>query len=327
MKNTATKFAAFCLLNLVMFSHLAHAVVVAGANGGADNSFNTTRQQLEALPTVSDGFFLDNVVQYGPGNAVYLGYDPNNGNPIAWALTGMHLGNQGTVTIQSISYLITQRIPIDGSDLALLRLSQDDNLMPTLRPLTLSSTPLTNNTDVIMIGHGRSRVQNATTDANTSDAVSVTDGTGYTTSSTRQLRWGTNSSSNFTAPGTPGPTRSSDIGGRETIVGRTVFDQPSPGEWLTTTQAQGVGNDSGGGVFGHDGTILGIMVAVEAPNANQARFGNSTLFADIASYKDLIDDQIGVMLIPEPSTVSLLLLLCGGYLVARKCKKDQEHNN
>jgi len=294
---------------------MAHAVIVAGANGGANNSNNTTRAQLEALPTVSDGFYFDNVFTYRNGNAVYIGYDPVN--QFAYALTAMHLGTQATLTIQSITYNIQDRISIGGSDLALLRLTQAGNIMPSLQAVTLASTALVNNTAVVMIGNGRSRVQGAATDANTSDAVAVTDGTGYTTSTTRQKRWGTNTTSNFGPPSSP--TETFNILGLPTVTGRTVFNQPGSGEWLTSNQAQAVTNDSGGGVFSHNGILLGIMVAVQAPDATQARFGNTTLFANIATYQSAIESETGLALIPEP-TSALLFLMSLPLLMQRRIK-------
>ncbi len=294
-------------------AYKTHAVIVAGARGGGDNTNNTTRAELESLAGVDDGHFFDNVFMLGEGNAVYLGFKNTDNGPVGYALSGIHLGNQSTLTIQSQTYNTQSRVAIDGSDLALYSFTHSSNIMPTLQPLQLASNAITNNTPVIMIGEGRNRVQDATTDADTSDAVSVTDGTGYTTTSTRLKRWGTNETSNFSGPGgRPGqPTNTFNIGGRDTVTFRTVFDEPSDGEWLTTNQAQAVTNDSGGGIFAPDGTLLGIMVAIEGPNANQARFGNTTLIADIATYRSFIDDETGGVLIPEPGALALAGIALG----------------
>ena len=299
------------LIFYFIFSMPVKGIIVAGANGGADSTNNTTQQQLEMLPGVSDGHFFQNVFRMGAGNGVFLGFRNTESGAVGYALSGMHLGNISSVTIQSLTYTAT-RTAIDGSDLALYRLTRNDNVMPSLQTIQLANAPINNNTPVIMIGEGRNRVQNSTLDANTPDSISLSSGgEGYTTTSTRLMRWGTNDSSDFpriTGPGgvPASSVRTFDIGGRDTVVFRTVFDQPTSGDWLTTNQAQAVTNDSGGGVFGLDGSLLGIMVAVQAPSANEAQFGNTTLIADIATYRNAIEAEIGGVLIPEPGTLILL---------------------
>ncbi len=279
-----------------------------GRAGGGDNTNNTTQAELEALTDVEDGSFFNHVFTLGNGAGVYIGYRPDPGGPVGYALSGMHLGSPSTLTIEGTTYNVQSHTAIDGSDLALFAFTHPDNIMPALSALSLSSTTPVDGTDVVMVGIGRNRVQDATTDANVSDAVSVTDGTGYTTTSSRLKRWGTNTTADFgPGPGGPGPTHTFDIGGRDTDVFRTIFDEPDSGDWLTSNQAQGVTNDSGGGVFSHDGLLLGIMVSVQASNASEAAFGNTTLMADVATYKDEIDVEIEGMLIPEPGTAVLML--------------------
>ena len=302
-----------CLALLLGSTVSTQAVIVAGARGGGDNLNNTTRAELETI--VDDGFFFDHVFTLGAGNGVYLGYSPDPGGPVGYALTAMHIDLQGatTLTIEGETYdILDSRTAIDSSDLALIRFTHPTNQMPSLPALSLAPAAPANGTPVVMIGRGRNRSQAATTDADVSDAVSVTGGTGYTTTTPRLKRWGTNNTVEYPGPGaSPGsPTTTETIGGISTTVFRTFFDEPSTGEWLTTNQAQGVTNDSGGGVFSHDGLLLGIMVAVQRPqgaSANDARFGNATLMADIATYKTLIDEETGGMLIPEPATAALLL--------------------
>lgn len=300
------------LITLSLFTtHSLHGVIVAGFNGGGDNLNNTTQAALEDVPGVSDGAFFHHVFRIGAGNGVYIGYENTPSGPVAYAISAMHLGNLTNLSpvINGITFQVTQQIQVGGSDLAVLVLSQADDIMPSLQAITLSSSTPTNNTPVVMIGEGRNRVQNATSDANTSDAVAVTDGTGYTTTNppSRLKRWGTNTTLNFTGNGPPSPTRVEDVLGRDTVVFQTQFDEPAPGEWLTTHQAQGVLNDSGGGVFTFDGVLQGIMVAVTGPSTTEARFGDTTLMANIATYKDQIDAITGGALIPEPSGVAFLL--------------------
>jgi hypothetical protein len=204
--------------------------------------------------------------------------------------------------INAVSYSVTRQ-SIAGSDLALLTLSNANGIMPPLPVVSLATTTPSIGTNVIMAGFGRQRVQDATTNALTSDAVPVTDGTGYTTTSTTLLRWGTNR-----VAGTQ------TVGSTETIF--TVFSEPAPGGWLATSEAQAVLGDSGGGLFDFDGTLLGIVSAISGtdPTKTQAAFGQATFFSDIASYKNEIDTAIGYTLVPEPSTTVLLFFGAGSTL-------------
>lgn len=245
----------------------------------------------------------------------------------------MHLGNQSSFSIGAFSYETVDRISIEGSDLALIRFSQSDNIMPSLQAINLSASTPSHTEPVVMVGRGQNRAQNATTDANTSDAVSISGNEGYTTTSTQLKRWGTNNVSNFGTQrgggpgggpgGTPIILNTFSIGGLSTDVFRTVFNEPGSGEWLTTNQAQGVTGDSGGGVFAFDGTLLGIMVAVQAldENPNNALFGNTTLIADIGTYRSSIDAETGGILIPEPGTIFLALIAFSLVVISRRKKR------
>jgi hypothetical protein len=292
----------------------ARAVIVAGANGGANNTNNTTEAQLESLPSVSDGHFLNNVFSMGGGNGVYIGFHDAPGGPIGYALSGMHLNYTSNLTIQGTTYTFESREQIDGSDLALYSFSHPTDMMPDLRALNLATSTPTGSTPVVMIGYGRGRDQNATTDAFTTDAITPLPdggGTGYT-SGTRELRWGTNETELFGGTFQLANLNLVDVPGGtpDTLVNQTIFDEPADGDWLTTTEAQAVVNDSGGGLFAVDGTLLGIMVAVGAPDRFEAAFGNATYSADIASYRPIIEQEIGlgVVLIPE---VSQLWMVAG----------------
>lgn len=287
------------LLTLTLFSTEVLAVVVAGGNGGSDNTNNTTKSQLEQV--VSDGFFLNNVFRYNGGNAVYIGYKNTGSGKVGYALSGMHLGTDTTLTIQGTTYDLDARTSMDGSDLALFEFSHSLDVMPNLQALNLSSSTPTVGSDVVMIGEGRNRVETAATSPNDDDSTTVAkgSGTGYTTSSTRLLRWGTNQTGSFSGSPT---TTVSGTGLSPTSAIGTGFSQPGPGEWLTTTEGQAVQNDSGGGLFLYDGTLAGIMIAVSGANTSEtqiAAFDDMTFSADIASYKSDIDFETGGVLIPE----------------------------
>ena len=280
----------------------ARAVVVAGANGGGNTSNNTTAAQMATQLGLGDTSFYDNILPYSDAGSVYLGWANTIGGPRAFVLTATHINPASFMDINGLTYSVAEQ-SISGSDITLLTLTHSNNIMPVLPIVNLATATPTVTTAVIMAGFGRQRVQDATTSAFISDAVPVTDGTGYTTTSTTLLRWGTNR-----VAGTQ------TVGSTETIF--TVFSEPAPGGWLATSEAQAVLGDSGGGLFDFDGTLLGIVSAISGtdPTKTQAAFGQATFFSDIASYKNEIDTAIGYTLVPEPSTTVLLFFGAGSTL-------------
>lgn len=301
-------FAIAALLSLGGMK--AHAVVVAGANGGGNTSNNTTAAQMAAQLGLGDAAFYNNVLPYSDAGSVYLGWANTVNGPRAYLLSAMHISLSNTMLINAVSYSVTRQ-SIGGSDVALLTLSNVGNIMPSLPALTLAGTTPSVGTDIIMAGFGRNRVQDATTNASTSDAVTVPDGTGYSTTTPQILRWGTNQTVKFNNP-LPPPTGTIDVAGRTTTVFVTAFDQPAGGAWMTTSEAQAVLGDSGGAAFGSDGTLYGIISAITGSDATDAAFSEKTFFANIATYKTEIDAAIGYTLVPEPSTAALLLFGAAG---------------
>jgi hypothetical protein len=213
----------------------------------------------------------------------------------------MHITLSNTMLINAVSYSVTRQ-SISGSDLALLTLANVDGIMPSLPVVALASSTPTIGTSVIMAGFGRNRVQAATTNARVSDAITLTNGTGYTTTSPQVQRWGTNRT---VAPSFIAPTATITVAGRTSTVTATQFDTPTNNTWLTTSEAQAVLGDSGGGLFTTNGTLAGIVAAVSA-NGLEAEFGEKTFFTDIASYKAAVDNAIGYPLVPEPATSALI---------------------
>jgi hypothetical protein len=161
-----------------------------------------------------------------------------------------------------------------------------------------------------MAGFGRNRVQAATTNASVSDAITLTNGIGYTTTSPQVQRWGTNATARANSSGPPSATIIIALGASNTTAIATQFDTPAANAWLSTSEAQAVLGDSGGGVFTTNGTLAGIVAAVSA-NGLEAEFTDKTYFTDIATYKAAVDTAIGYTLVPEPSTSALLLLGAG----------------
>lgn len=275
--------------------HQSHALVVAGANGGGDTTNNTTAAQMESQLNLADASFFDNVLQYSDANAVYLGWGNTEDGPRAYLLTAMHITFSNTMLINSVLYSVTRQ-QIGDSDLALLTLTNVDGIMPSLQTISLASSTPTNGTTVIMVSHGRQRVQNATTNAYTSDAITLTNGsTGYTTTNTIVKRWGTNQI-----------TGTNVVNSTKTVY--TTFNQPTFGRWLTSSEAQATLGDSGSALFDTNGVLLGIAYTVGKytnGNTTEAAFGEATYYSDAATYKDQITNAIGVPLIPEPSTAAL----------------------
>ena len=296
-----------CLLG---FCSAARAVVVAGANGGGNTSNNTTAAQMASQLGLADTSFYNNVLPYSDAGSVYLGWANTISGPRAYLLSAMHINLSSTMLINAVSYSVT-RESINDSDLALLTLTNVSGIMPPLPVVNLATTTPAVGVGVIMAGFGRQRVQDAATNASTSDAVAVPGGTGYTTTAPQVQRWGTNQTVEFNAIDPSVPTGTITVASRPTVAFVTDFNQPASDQWLISNEAQAVLGDSGGGVFGFDGTLSGIIVAVSGADVTDAAFGEKTYFANIATYKTVIDEAIGYTLVPETSTTALLIFGAG----------------
>jgi hypothetical protein len=303
--------ARICLALLLVFflPRGANAVVVAGANGGGNTTNNTTAAQMASQLSLTNTAFYNNVLPYSDAGSVYLGWANTVSGPRAYLLSAMHISLSSTMLINSVSYSVTRQ-SIGNSDLALLTLSNVDGIMPSLPVVNLASVTPGIGTVVVMAGFGQNRVQAATTNAAVSDAITWTNGIGYTTTSPRVQRWGTNATVRANSSGLPSPTITITVAGRTSTVTATQFDTPATNAWLTTSEAQAVLGDSGGGLFSTNGTLLGIIAAVSS-NGLEAEFGEKTFFTDIATYKPAIDTAIGYTLVPEPSTTALLIFGAG----------------
>jgi hypothetical protein len=287
-------------------------VIVAGASGGGDTLNNTTAAQYLSETGVAFPIY-DNVIQYSDAGGIYLGY--NAATHDVWVLTARHINTDAsagaTVTIGGQVY---DRQPegtdgygdLVGGDLRLVRYQRTDLGVPSLPSVTLASAAPTAGTQVTMVGYGQNRVQAATTNKNTSDAVAVGgSSTGYQWSGTNIKRWGINNIEANSLEGT------FSLGSYTTVGFVTRFDQPGTNQWLSTNEAQGSLGDSGGGAFtysgGHwylTGTFSGVSNNT-GQDANTAAFGNYTVFTDISTYNAAIQSTIGVTLVPEPSTALL----------------------
>jgi hypothetical protein len=264
--------------------------------------------------------FYDNVLPYSDAGSVYLGWATTSSGPRAYLLSAMHITLSNTMLINAVSYSVTRQ-SISGSDLALLTLANVDGIMPSLPVVNLATSTPSIGTSVIMAGFGRNRVQAATTNSSVSDAITLTNGTGYTTTSPQVQRWGTNATARADSFGPPSATIIIALGASNTTAIATQFDTPAADAWLSTSEAQAVLGDSGGGVFTTNGTLAGIVATV-SDDGLEAVFTDKTFFTDIATYKTAVDTAIGYTLVPEPSTSALLLLGAGTalfFVLRRRC--------
>lgn len=317
----------------------ASAVIVAGASGGGNTANNTTAAQFQseyglALP------IYENVVRYSDASGIYLGY--NAATKDVWVLTARHISSsasQGnTISIDGLTY---NRQPeggdgfgqLPGGDLRLVRYNRPDLAVPTLPAINISTTVPTAATELLMVGYGQNRTQNATTNAFISDAVSVTVGTGYDWSGTTMKRWGTNQiEGEFldaleTVP-VAGTTGTFSLGPYSTTGYMTDFDQPGIGQWLNSNEAQGSLGDSGGSAFYYSGGqwfLSGIFTAVvgfDGQKGNTAAFGNLSLLTDVATYSSAIDTALGgVTLVPEPKSAALACV--AGLLIVSQRRRSR----
>lgn len=306
-------------LTTILLIQAAQCVIVAGGSGGGDNTNNTTRAQLESeLSTFFPAY--ENVISYSDASGVYLGYDPITKD--VWVLTARHVTPGGsTIVIDGLTY---DRQPdgdgfgyLVGGDLRLVRYTRPDQAVPSLPAVKINATIPTGGTSLVMIGSGQNRVENGAANAGTSDAVSLTIGTGYHWSGTNIERWGTNNidfefpdSLEATGP-IGGPLGTFNMGSYSTVAFHTDFDQPGGGQWLSSNEAQGSLGDSGGGAFYFDGTqwvLAGIFSAVTSfsgQDPSSSAFGAGTLITDVATYSSAIQGVLGGTLVPEPTSAAL----------------------
>ncbi len=264
----------------------SHAVVINTATGTGNTS----------APPDDPGWA--NVGVLGVGTGVYLG----NG----WVLTAAHVGggsivlNGGTyaMLVGSGTTLTNNGAPgkSANTDLFMFQLTSTP---PGLPDVSISATSLASNAATTMIGSGRDRgaftqwsVNTAVTPWAWTEVSSGGNFAGYTTVSSRTMRWGTN---NVSASGVW-----IDDGFGDIYSLATVFtDSGSP-----SSEAQAAYGDSGGAIFHKNGSaweLSGMILTVAGysgqpdPGAN-AVYGNATYGADLSFYRSQI-----MVIVPEPS--------------------------
>lgn len=312
------------VLAVALLASPASAIIVAGANGGPGNANNTTGAQLDAA--LGQAFpFYHNVIRYSDSSGIYLGYD--SGTNDIWVLSAKHVTATtagSSLTIQGQTYIQQgAQIGISQSDLKLIRYHHETtDLVPSLAAVPLASTAPTISTEVVMIGWGLQREEAAATGPTDNDSITVAEGNGmgYTWGDGgRFLRWGTNHVD--TAPQVyENPSDMDAI--QDNVYWFSDFDMPGTSEWTSSNEGSLTLYDSGSGAFFEDGgewLLGGVAWSVSTigtsaftdPSDEQGSF-----YTDVASFASDLNDEIGVVLVPEPGVTWLLLL--GGILVGRR---------
>lgn len=299
-----------CVPLLLLFSNGLFAIIILEMPLSA--IYTTAPNFVDVNP--SDVGF-SHVGQVNGSTGVYIG----NG----WVLTANHVG-AADFTLGGVTYDYNgvDSHQIGGVDLRLFRLAS----APALNSLTLASSSPTVDELVVMIGAGRSAQSNTPTlwyvDTDPADWVwntsSFTEAdagfSGFTTSATRAVRWGTNliDSVQYNA---------NYQGYSPTNLLVTDFDSSG----ATSYEAQAVTNDSGGGLFTVNngnlelsGTIVRVGTFDSQPGgASTAIFNNITQSIDLAQYVPEINSYL-LMPVPEPAAYGLCLALVSLCFICRR---------
>ncbi len=296
---------ATALLAVLLPTPPAAAVIVAGANGGGNTTTNTDLASLNSwLASQGDPSFpfWDNVAIYGNGNATYLG------TSYGWVLTANHVSNSTTVDFLGTTYDVVEpsRQQVGIADLELFRITHATLPLPSLPDIPLDAITPGIGSDAVLMGAGRDRQEDASTDPNVSDATMFTPTLdGYTfTGEPRIHRWGTNTTVDADpAPGPPTPTTTAN----NTVSLVVNFDEPAIGDWLVSNESQAADNDSGGPVWSlnisDEWELSGVTFALTRQHvAGTVSFDDKTLIANIPTYRD---DILAIIAVPEPSGAAL----------------------
>ena len=256
------------------------------------------------------------VGQVNGSTGVYLG---NN-----WVLTANHVGaGNFTLGATTYSYDATNSYQIGGVDLRLFKI----NTGPAFTPLQVATTTPSISDDVTMIGAGRKPTSTTATtwhvDTTTDPAswdwdtspfpAANTTKSGFTTNTTKEVRWGTNEVESIVTGVTYHSYAAMDM-----IA--TDFDETGG----TAFEAQAVLNDSGSGVFAYQGSgwkLAGTIVTVanfnNQPNGSKsALYGNLTYAIDLSTHAAEINGYLSP--VPEWSSFSLALGVFSLFWVSRR---------
>jgi hypothetical protein len=304
------------LLTFSLIPLPAHAVIVAGGDG----TQNTTQG---AMP---NGW--NNVGTVDGASAVYLGD--------GWVLTAAHVGGVGLGTgVNFVGYgtyhsdgqVVRLKTGSSNADLQMFHLSA----APNLPSLNIASSSPAASTAIYMAGYGRNRAAGLTYYSVTGPSDNPTwtelpnsigaNAAGYKYAAGNTKRWGTNLT--IDDPDNPGHTTAIvNAGSGPTQVFFADFSNPG-----TSSEAQLANGDSGGGVFDSANNLIGLINYKDtftnqpaynpsiSGSTDTAIFGNRSVMADLSAYRSQI-----LAVIPEPSTLSLLLLTGGLILIRRRAR-------
>lgn len=282
----------------LMVALLGLRSAVAVIAQGGDGSQNTT--------PLGAGSGWDYVGSVGGASGVYLGET----NGAFWVLTAAHV-SAGSFTLNGITYgmVAGSAVTLGGNaDLVLFRIDAN----PGLASLDITASTPAIGTPLTMIGYGVGREAEPTRwtqDWHETDSGGAYQG--YKWSGPSIKRWGTNTVSGFGSGGS-----------LSTTTFHTTFGMGT---------AQATLGDSGGGVFLADGTLAGLVIAVQTVNGQPAGTSifsamsgtaNRTQIADLSAYRSEILGIMNSAVVPEPQTVVLVLL--GGVLLSVAMRRRAE---
>ncbi len=237
-----------------------------------------------------------------------------------WVMTAAHVWNGGVTSANfgGSSYgfeagtwhqLHKPGEPGTGADVGLVRL---DGMPSGLADLTVSELSPPDLAEVVGIGYGSDYDPTETWwNSDWEKEVGTPAYRGFELSGGRTKRWGKNH-----IDAVAEEDKDVTIGGYTTHALHMTFDQSGG---AGDDEMQVVPGDSGGGLFyknGSDWELTGIIVAMGTYGGNPGQpsdtavYGNKSYAADLSEYHDQI-----MVIIPEPSTLVLLLSLGTGCLV------------
>jgi hypothetical protein len=312
----------FCRHALIaaVLSLPVHALVIAGPNG--TGAGNTTQASLNAYTTATAKPvfpYWQNVIPVSDSSGIYLG----NVGGYGWVMTAAHVTSPpfaNIITVAGTPFTIRDNIQVASTDIRLYRIGGEigDSALPPLPnvPITTGSPPI--GTAILDFGRG-GRVE-GTASSNANSDIANAPGTNATAfewapAASAPMRWGTNvtaSTSIFAGSTTPFIL----IPGLSSTDSFVSTFNPSPGSYLTSTEAGLSVSDSGGPVFVVNGGAwqLAGLNAFTTGDAGLTAFGDYSGYNNLASYAP----AIAALMVPEPSTASLAALVLLGLTRRRR---------